>query len=122
MKYMMAEEAQTLMYAYTQKLFKDRAENLETVYLDPSLIKEARKVILALSDNLDAGIDHLSIELQRYLYECFIEAIMFFSSLTPDAQSPEVIQESMRDDEKLSSLLRNGIAEMELPFPVRGIH
>ena len=114
MRYISVKEAQDLVWNYTQKLFKDR-EDIKAVGLDPSLAKEAREAILVLSDNLDGGIGHLPIGVQRYLYECLIQAFMFFLSLKPDAPLPELIEDSMTDDEKLSRLLRHGIAEMELP-------
>jgi len=122
MRHLLAEEAQGLIYNYTQKLFKGRVENLKQVYLDPSLAQAAREAILTLSDNLDGGIDHLPIEVQKYVYEFFAQAITGFRLLAPDKPLPEVVDDSMTDNEILSGLLRNGIAPMELPFPVKGIH
>lgn len=110
---MTAKEASELLWSYTKKLFAGKGAMLKKVYDDPFLENEARAVIHGPGKDLPDSVDHLSVPMQKQVYMFFTEALMFFSIVDPNYQTPGLVDEKMTDSEKLSLLLCDGISCME---------
>lgn len=122
MKPLLAGEAQGLMFHYMQRLFRDRLDRVKAARFDPALGAVGRQAIITLSDDPEAGLDQFAENVQRYLYEHFTQALFFLMNMPPDSPLPELVDDCMTDSEKLSNLLRNGIARLTLEAQPPALH
>lgn len=117
MKYMLIMEAQELLYNFIQKLFKGHIERLKSIAPDQAFEKDADTAIIDLSKDLNKRIEDYPDGVQRYIYEILSHALAFLMLLEDDRALPELIDDSMSADARLSLLLSNGIHQMKGLIP-----
>ncbi|WP_429885346.1 hypothetical protein [Geoalkalibacter halelectricus] len=101
------------LFPYVHRLFSCRADNVPARVLNLELEESANNELKALAAAPDRGIDHLSLDMQRVIYEK-LTMTLIGPNLAPEmALSPE-FSRCHSDDERLSLLLSGEVVSMNL--------